>query len=89
MALGFLGLTTAAVDVCLTFVVQGGVSPITPWCMSKGTGMTPDCWLVNDKLTVLTILVIDFDTLVTVMFLVANLALDALDVGDMTDSCER
>ena len=59
--------------------------------MSKGTGLTKvvECWLVNYKLTVLIMLLIDFDTLVTVDLLVANFALDALTVGDMTDSCKE
>ena len=30
MALGFSGLITVVVNVCLTFAVQGGVPPITP-----------------------------------------------------------
>ena len=48
-----------------------------------------DHWLVDAKLTVLTMLSVDFDTLVRVDLSFVNFALDALAVGDMTDSSKR
>ena len=88
MALDFLGLTTAVVNVRITFVVQGGVPSIIPWYLSKGIGLPKviDCWLDDGKSTVLIMLLDDVNTLVTVDLLVADLALDALAVGDTTDS---
>ena len=91
MASDFSGLITAVIDVQVTFVVQSRVPPVTPLCMSKGIDLQTigDCWFVHDKSTVLTMLAVDFATLVKVDLSVTNFVLDSLAVGDMTDSCKR
>ena len=72
-------------------VVPSGVPPVPPLCMRKDIGVKTvgDHWLVGAKLTVLTMLLVDFNTSVKVDSSVANFALDSFAVGDMRDSCKR
>ena len=51
--------------------------------------MGGDNWLVDAESTVLTMLLVDFDTSVKVDLSVANVALDSFDVEDMRDSCKK
>ena len=51
--------------------------------------MGGDNWLVDAESTVLTMLLVDFDTSVKVDLSVANFALEFFAVGDMRESCKR
>ena len=51
--------------------------------------LVADCWLFDNKSTVLAIFLVDFDTLVKVDLSGLNFVLDALAVGNTTDSFKR